>query len=143
MSQAIQAFANDFQLVDRRFVENYVSPLTKWPAPDIIKLNFKSDIPSKETFPDKIPLIGRITVNGKTIGLKAPLSFQISRIGNSVSVVNDLLNVSGVGFNIQEAMNDVKEFIFNDYFHYKTISNSNLSEDALELKNRYISLIVE
>jgi hypothetical protein len=110
-----------------------------------IRIKF-SYSPTESTAPKRTNVckVYRVTVIGSEeaeIILNHPLELRIEKIDDKVSCYNELLNLSGSGESIEEALSNFADFFIFDYKTYKNSSPDDLSAGAKELLSIYKSII--
>jgi len=92
--------------------------------------------------PFKFPLL-KLTIAGHTFLPAKPIGVNVTQDGAWFFAENEALNVVGTGGSLEEAVLDLEYHIVHFWQYYRSLEDSQVTGDAIRLKNIFSSLLAE
>lgn len=84
-----------------------------------------------------------IKSGSKRLNTKKPIKVNVYKEGNCFTVENEPLDVSAVGFSLEEAIDNLMDHIVEFWEHYSALPDSKAGKFAKKLKSKYINSFIE
>jgi hypothetical protein len=92
--------------------------------------------------PFKFPLL-KLTIAGHIFLPAKPIGVNVTQDGAWFFAENEALNVVGTGGSLEEAVLDLEHHIVHFWHYYRSLEHSQVTGDAIRLKNIFSSLLAE
>jgi hypothetical protein len=92
--------------------------------------------------PFKFPLL-KLTIAGHTFLPAKPIGVNVTQDGAWFFAENEALKVVGTGGSLEEAVLDLEHHIVHFWQYYRSLEDSQVTGDAIRLKNIFSSLLAE